>query len=94
MTKYNDKVKAFYINIDKDSDEYGWIYLGLGVDGDNAIVFEELTGDCMDSNYMNYNGYEMPLADLKEISEATYVGLLDLILDGEMFDIDEVLAKN
>ena len=90
MAKYNDKVKSFYINIDKDSDEYGWIYLGLGINGDNAIVFEEVTGCPMDSTYVNLEGYEVSLSDLKEISEEKYIELMDLILDGEMFDVENI----
>ena len=78
-------MKKFYINCNFEGDEYGWIYMGMEIKKDSVFVYEELTG--------NNESYDLPLSDLKEISESEYLYLRKLIEDDVGFALDVTIEE-
>ena len=80
-------MNKYYINVNKDSEEYMWIYRGIKKQGNNILVEIE---PLFHNDLYNIN-------DLREIPEKTYNQILDCNFNGfddEEFELKELALKN
>lgn len=70
-------VKGYFINVNSENVEYGWVYMALDVKEDSVYVLEGLINDLE---------YDIPKSDLKEISFDEYCKLARIVED-VMYDV-------